>query len=274
MPYQFRNLMPPYVQDATNTYVYNNFEKITDYYRGERQCRQYGTWAQYGTFFYAEAGTYTYSVFVKSATAQRIALTLIIDNNMLNQYATTEVKNNMAVVAEPTNTEIVTTSDFEWIRYSFTFTVTTAGYIMPRCQCLENLTYYLYSCCHQVEVGTTATLYEGYHNTWYIDNGELTHTSFPEVPDKPFRLPLPKSVWRIREHYNNTFPYNALMNDIGDVGAFANATNLQRVVIPQTVGYIGTEAFKNSQLTSVTIAQNCTYYDTSFPEDCTINHYP
>jgi hypothetical protein len=230
--------------------------------------------AHYGTFFYVDEGTYTYSVFVKSATAQRIALTLAIDSGMVNQYATDEVKNNMATIAEPAYTEITTTSDFEWIRYNFTFTVTTAGYIMPRCQCLENTNYYLYSCCHQLEAGSEMTLFEGYHSPWYIDdNGELTHTDFPEVPDKAFQLPLPKSAWRTDNQYENGYPFNMLMPEVPAVGAFANASNLTQVSIPQSVKYIGREAFRNTKLKNVRIASDCTYFDTSFPDGCIINFH-
>lgn len=57
------------------------------------------------------------------------------------------------------------------------------------------------------------------------------------------------------------------------IGSFSNATNLRKVSIPPTVKKIGRYSFRNTQLTSVIIARDCEYYDTSFPVGCTVNYY-
>lgn len=72
---------------------------------------------------------------------------------------------------------------------------------------------------------------------WDVVNGKLVNSSLPEVPI---------------------------------LGAFCNAYGLGKVFIPTSVKKIGPYAFRNTQLTSVTIASDCTYYPTSFPDGCII----
>lgn len=85
------------------------------------------------------------------------------------------------------------------------------------------------------------------NNTWFIDeNGRLINKFLP-IPLKIFE----SENW----------------------GAFANAKNLQHIRIPPTVKNIGKYSFINTQLKSVTIAKDCVYYDTSFPDGCVIQFY-
>lgn len=78
------------------------------------------------------------------------------------------------------------------------------------------------------------------YSDWVIVNGKLINSSLPDIPV---------------------------------LGAFCNARNLTKIEIPATVKKIGRYAFTNTQLNSVTIASDCTYYDTSFPVGCVINTY-
>jgi hypothetical protein len=110
------------------------------------------------------------------------------------------------------------------------------------------------------------------NSTWYIYNNNINVDCVK--PILFFRNPLPISAWRIQENQNNGFPYRGSFLPIEEMGAFANAKKLKRVSIPKTVKKIGKFAFRNTQLTSVTIARDCTYYDTSFPEGCVVNFYP
>jgi hypothetical protein len=162
-----------------------------------------------------------------------------------------------------------------WQRISFTFTLSIQKELWLRVEAMTDSSTKLYVSAPQLEVGSEMTLFEGYHSTWYVDNnGELTHTNFIEIPNRPFRLPLPISLWNVDESINDGYPSNGFLPEIPTVGAFGNATTLQRSSIPMSVGYIGSEAFKKTSITDVTISQNCTYYNTTFPEDCTINFYP
>ena len=56
-------------------------------------------------------------------------------------------------------------------------------------------------------------------------------------------------------------------------GAFANSINLKKIVIPQSVKFIGENAFRNTALSSVKISSDCTYGSESFPENCNVEFY-
>lgn len=56
-------------------------------------------------------------------------------------------------------------------------------------------------------------------------------------------------------------------------GAFANDTSLAKVVIPQSVKFIGENAFRNTALSSVKISSDCVYSQESFPDGCKIEFY-
>ena len=106
--------------------------------------------------------------------------------------------------------------------------------------------------------------------TWYIDeSGELTNDKLPNS-SSPMTLPYPYSVWRETDNGVS----NELIPDVCGVGAFANATQLRKISIPRSVKKIGEYAFRNTQLSSVVISQDCEYYPTSFPDNCIIYFYP
>ena len=56
-------------------------------------------------------------------------------------------------------------------------------------------------------------------------------------------------------------------------GAFANSINLKKIVIPQSVKFIGENAFRNTSLSSVKISSDCVYSQESFPDGCKIDFY-
>lgn len=118
-----------------------------------------------------------------------------------------------------------------------------------------------------------------------------------EVPS----IPIPYKVFRQNENINNGYPYIKDSNEYLsvlkspfpqtifiqskneypkfyhlkpiDTGAFCYASNLKTVKIPKSVKYIGETAFRHTALTEVTIAADCKYYPTSFPDGCKINFY-
>jgi hypothetical protein len=112
---------------------------------------------------------------------------------------------------------------------------------------------------------------------WRIDpnvnDGLPYHEILEEIPENAFTQPFPSSLWRVDPSFNDGLPYHEILEDVYDLGAFANATNLKKVSIPKTVKKIGRYAFKNTKLTRVTIAKDCEYYSTSFPDGCIINFY-
>lgn len=138
---------------------------------------------------------------------------------------------------------------------------------------------------------------------WEMGNdGIPTNDRFIDPVDEAIEQPYPEGMWRIR--FDKLFPWNNLfldevdkavaepypkgmwrVTDTGvltqellpekiDFAAFANAYNLRQVSIPRTCKKIGRYAFRNTRLSSVTIASDCVYYNTSFPDGCVVNFYP
>ncbi|MDE5946347.1 MAG: leucine-rich repeat domain-containing protein [Oscillospiraceae bacterium] len=56
-------------------------------------------------------------------------------------------------------------------------------------------------------------------------------------------------------------------------GAFANAKNLKKVTVSPSVKFIGETAFRNTQIKNITVDKDCTYSETSFPDDCAVDYY-
>lgn len=111
-------------------------------------------------------------------------------------------------------------------------------------------------------------------NAWYMsEEGYPKYSLFPELPTSAMTKPYPKALWRTAPQISSGYPFHELLPEVPLLGAFANASELKTVRIPETVKTIGRYAFRNTQLTSVTIASDCEYYDTSFPDGCIINFY-
>ena len=135
---------------------------------------------------------------------------------------------------------------------------------------------------------------------------ENINDGYPYIKDSNeclsvLKSPFPKTVFRQNENINDGYPYIEDSNEYLavlkypfpqtifiqskneypkfyhlkpiDTGAFCYASNLETVKIPKSVKYIGETAFRHTALTEVTIAADCKYYPTSFPEDCKVNFY-
>lgn len=93
----------------------------------------------------------------------------------------------------------------------------------------------------------------------------------------PVGLGISTNAYAVTPQVGWTMTENGLVNPAipayQKVGAFANCTSLRRVSIPPTVKKIGDYAFYNTQISAVTIASDCEYADTSFPEGCVITYY-
>lgn len=112
---------------------------------------------------------------------------------------------------------------------------------------------------------------------WIMVGDQLTNTDFPTQPGKPFVGDSPYTMWRIDPNANDGMPYLGMMIGlpvIASGGAFKDATNLVKIRVPQSCATIGRYGFGGTQLTKVTIASDCTYYNTSFPNGCVVNFYP
>lgn len=103
---------------------------------------------------------------------------------------------------------------------------------------------------------------------WAIKNSYPYQDTLSE-PIEVLSEPYPYTAMTVAE---NEYPRYKYLNTI-NIGAFANATSLRYVRIPESVKKIGKYAFSNTALTSVTIARDCEYYPTSFPDGCVVNFY-
>lgn len=106
------------------------------------------------------------------------------------------------------------------------------------------------------------------HTVMTLAENEYPSYSFLEPLEVP-ENPVPYSLMVQKK---GEYPKYSYLNLI-DIGAFANTVNLRYIRIPETVKRIGEYAFRNTALTSVTIARDCEYYPTSFPDGCVINFY-
>lgn len=114
----------------------------------------------------------------------------------------------------------------------------------------------------------------GYYFYWY----------YPEESDY---LPLPKSVtwiddvdisWLKLMFSNNDKAYGLPIPSTSPTpinnGSFKGCTGLTSIKIPATVKFIDYYSFNNTGLQSVQIAPDCMYYNNTFPQGCTVTHYP
>lgn len=104
--------------------------------------------------------------------------------------------------------------------------------------------------------------------SWYIENRRLTHADLPELLPR-LSPPYPPGIWYIE---NGRLTHSRLPQLIVG-GAFSGCASLTQVSIPRSVKSIGDNAFAGTALTRVRIAQDCTYSETSFPEDCVVEFY-
>lgn len=152
-------------------------------------------------------------------------------------------------------------------KYKLKLTGTFTNELIPIASIYRNGESYLWSFAGLEGVFTTPDS----TSTLTLALGVINHTGNTVTGDFTFtNVELTQfSYWAVV----NGKLVNPSLPDIPILGAFCNARNLTKIEIPATVKKIGRYAFTNTQLNSVTIASDCTYYDTSFPVGCVINTY-
>ena len=77
--------------------------------------------------------------------------------------------------------------------------------------------------------------------------------------------PTPYCIFDTEEDYPQMPTWNRIL-----IGAFANSEKLIATFVPNSTKSIGYNAYTTSKITNVTLANDCTYHRTSFPDDCVV----
>ena len=111
-------------------------------------------------------------------------------------------------------------------------------------------------------------------NFWYVNaqGTDVVHKGELDYHSPCLTQPYPRIFW-----FTNSTKDDVIHNaehDYEPLGACNKCTNLSTMIIPKSVKHIGSDMATNTSLTSVTIASDCEYSSTSFPDDCIVNFYP
>lgn len=105
-------------------------------------------------------------------------------------------------------------------------------------------------------------------SSWHLNEADEIICDIMPTPEG-WQAPFPFGMWYLDEEDKlvangvpTPFPYGAFMY-----------SSIEYVSIPESVKYIGENAFAYTNLTKVRIASDCVYSSTSFPEGCEILFY-
>ena len=125
-----------------------------------------------GNEIYVDVGTWTFSVYIKAEyQMNNNARFIISEASDFPQYS------QRAVVS--TSVKDIPTVLVTYQRYTFTFNVTTAGYICPRIEKLDDSGTNIIVTCYQLEQGSTASPYVAYNTTGITINVNGSNIFFP-----------------------------------------------------------------------------------------------
>ena len=111
---------------------------------------------------------------------------------------------------------------------------------------------------------------------WYINesiNDGYPYNSECDAAGKVELIaPVPKWTWQINPLINDGYPYLKPIQDITK-GAFYGCCNLETAVIPETVRFIGNNAFLGTSVSEITVSEKCIISDTALPDSCIVKYY-
>lgn len=103
---------------------------------------------------------------------------------------------------------------------------------------------------------------------WSLNSqGKLTlpliHTEVLPNTDTPM-----PTEWRLNENNKLVMPVHREL--VNNLGAFSGASNLNTLIIPNSVEALGKKTCRETALSEIILPENCTYYATSFPANCVV----
>ena len=116
--------------------------------------------------------------------------------------------------------------------------------------------------------GSSSLPFVPYGPSWTLDENEILTNENLTAPIG-WQPPYPAGMWVLDD---NDILTNSMLPEVlvDTQGAFAGVESLTYIQIPETVKSIGRYSFRDTGLTEVTLAEDCTYYATSFPSTCTV----
>lgn len=108
---------------------------------------------------------------------------------------------------------------------------------------------------------------------WYMN--EYLELKAGGIPDRlRWEKPYPYSVWYYA--YDMDHVFDSAIPELLEItyGAFTGCTNLTKIKFARSLLSIGKYSCTGTDLTSVTIPEDCTYYETTFPPGCEVHTFP
>ncbi len=105
--------------------------------------------------------------------------------------------------------------------------------------------------------------------TWNATRTFSTEDDYPQILSwnlQSFEEPTPYCIFDTEGQYPQMPTWRKIL-----IGAFALAENLTATFIPNSTKLIGYNAYRQSSITEADIANDCDYYEQSFPDECTVH---
>ena len=107
------------------------------------------------------------------------------------------------------------------------------------------------------------------YGVWYLKSTGVIHAG--GMPDQlEWQIPYGHGIWFVDTDENQLTTID--FNELPTLGAFSNAQNMVATVTSDNLQSIGEESYRNTRLRTIEIPQTCTYYPTSFPDDCEVTY--
>ena len=174
------NVYPPIDDNSIHRNYWGEWYKSERYLPDEPAYNRSGAWQGLCNEIFLDVGTYTLSVYIKTedvTITDGVSLYIVEyrDFPKYSQAATVTLPGTTTPTVGPT-LKTVTNS---WQRYTFTFDITTAGYVAPRVEKRNDDGTNIIVTCYQLEKGVAASPYVAYNTTGITITANGSNIFFP-----------------------------------------------------------------------------------------------